>query len=359
MDPAFAPAYAGLADAYQACRGNIRHSRRRRACGGCGPRRSRRSSSILCSPRRTQRWASRYARELDWAKRHGVVRARHRAEPESHADSHELLRRRWCRGTAGTRRCSCSRQALVMDPLSLVVRRELAFALILAGRFDEAIANAAAGHCRRSGLRVRSAAGAGADVCGQARGSGRRLAEPCAKSERGWERWLAHAYMRTGQHEGGGAAGASQPERDIPIARPSSTPHGRHGSDVRRTEQGGDLMPQRTALLLVLPEMALFARRPKAGRAEEELNSVESPVDFSPDPRVPRETMLSGRRKDGPEDQITFCSGFALKPLKMSTKAETRRFPVSGTRFSTRTSTSVMLSIRRVPTGSASTVTVA
>ena len=60
-----------------------------------------------------------------------------------------------------------------------------------------------------------------------------------------------------------------------------------------------------------------------------------------------------------PEAQITFNSGFAFAQLRMSTKAERRRAPERRMLFSTRTSTSVMLSIRRVPTGSASTVTVA
>ena len=67
--------------------------------------------------------------------------------------------------------------------------------------------------------------------------------------------------------------------------------------------------------------------------------------------------MLTGRRKDGPDDQIVFCSGFAFRQLNTSMNPETRRF-FSLTRFSTRTSRSVMWSIRLLPTGSASTVTV-
>ena len=69
--------------------------------------------------------------------------------------------------------------------------------------------------------------------------------------------------------------------------------------------------------------------------------------------------MLTGRRKDAPDDQIVFCSGFALKQLKTSTIAERRLVSLQPQRFSTRTSTSVTWSIRRVPTGSARIVTVA
>ena len=48
--------------------------------------------------------------------------------------------------------------------------------------------------------------------------------------------------------------------------------------------------------------------------------------------------MLSGRRKDEPDDQLVFCSGLALSRLKTSTNPARRRCPPSGKPFSTRTS---------------------
>ena len=65
--------------------------------------------------------------------------------------------------------------------------------------------------------------------------------------------------------------------------------------------------------------------------------------------------MLSRRRKDKPDDQLVFCSGLALSRLKTSTNPASRRCPPSGKPFSTRTSRFVLLSMRRVPMGSART----
>ena len=67
--------------------------------------------------------------------------------------------------------------------------------------------------------------------------------------------------------------------------------------------------------------------------------------------------MVSGRRNDGPDDQTTFCSGFAFRQLNTSRKIAMRS-PFTRTVFSSLKSTNVMLSIRRVPIGSMSMVTV-
>ena len=78
------------------------------------------------------------------------------------------------------------------------------------------------------------------------------------ESKRDGERWLAHAYVRTGQH--------AELERLVEANR-NDHPYrqalvyaalGDKDRTFAALSRAIDLMPQRTALLLVLPEMALL-----------------------------------------------------------------------------------------------------
>ncbi len=172
-DPAYAPAYAGLADAYAAMSWQI---------PGLSPqeglRRMRPAAmkAIELDPllaEAHEAMGMTYARELDWESARTSFERAIELNP-----SLTQVQRNYASSTLlplgeTDRALQLLEAALVTDPMSLVVRRELAFALIIAGRYEEAIAQAAGGTCRRSGpAGCESITGAGADVLGLAPGSG-------------------------------------------------------------------------------------------------------------------------------------------------------------------------------------------
>ena len=220
-----------------------------RASGVCGPPRSRRSSSTRCSLRRTRRWASRYSRERDWEKRHGVIRSRHRAEPESHADSHGLLRHAGALGQP-ERGAAASRSGA--DHGSAVARRAEGAGVRAVPRRP-----LRRGHRERAGGHLPSIPTSMSDLLlARALTFAGRPEEAIAvwravtpSPSGGWERWLAHAYVMTGRTKELERLAASQQERASVSSGPLLRRPRRQGPHVRGARTGRQTsMPHRTAV---------------------------------------------------------------------------------------------------------------
>jgi tetratricopeptide (TPR) repeat protein len=144
--------------------------------------------------------------------------------------------------------------ALAADPLSLEVRRQLAMTEIIAGRYDDAIAN------------LRYVIGVDPDYpfanlqFARALTFSGRAAEAVAFAESQptqpeWRRWLSHAYVLSGRRaEALRIAAAHRIEHPYRQAIVYAAL-----GDKERTldalERAADVLPHRTALLLVYPEM--------------------------------------------------------------------------------------------------------
>jgi len=147
--------------------------------------------------------------------------------------------------------------ALVTDPMSVDVRRELAFAMTIAGRYDEAIV------LLRQARVLDPDLGSGLQLARALTFSGRpqeavALWESRRKSEGDWERWLTHAYVRLGRHADVArlveSNRADHPYRQALVYAAV----GDRDRTFAALSGAVDLMPQRTALLLAQPEMALL-----------------------------------------------------------------------------------------------------
>jgi serine/threonine protein kinase/tetratricopeptide (TPR) repeat protein len=198
IDPAFAPAYAGLANAYQAMAWNV---------------------GVIQKPE-LLRPAARRAIELDplLAEAHVAMGAVHTAErdwenaaksferalelnpnlPEIHSAYFDTL----VLTGQKERALQLLERAMTMDPLSLTVRRDLAFAQFLNDRYADAITNL------RRVLSADPEFPAGLVLARALMLAGRpeeaidtwknRPANP-KENPGGWERWLARAYVMTGR----------------------------------------------------------------------------------------------------------------------------------------------------------------
>jgi TolB-like protein len=263
MDPAYAPAYAGLAEAYAAMSWQIPG-----LSPGEGLKRMRPAAlkAVELDPMLAEAHAAMgttLARELDWQNARASYERAIELNP-SLTDIHVSYASSTLLPLGETERAlQLLEAALVTDPLSLTVRRELAFAMIAAGRYDEAI------------TRLRQALAVDPDLpfanLQLARAlafSGRpREAIDLSESRRGsglaWERWMTHAYVRLGRHDD--VARLVEANRNDHPYRQALV-YAALG-DVDRTFTALDaavpLMPQRTALLLALPEMALLRGDPR------------------------------------------------------------------------------------------------
>ena len=195
IDPAFAPAYAGLASAQQAMAWNVGVFQ----------------NAELIRP------AALRALELDplLAEAHvamGVVHTAERDWPKAVTAFENALKLNPNLTQIHTayfdtlvltghkeRALELLERAMTMDPLSLTVRRDLAFAQFLNGRFEDAIANLqmlrAADPEFPAGLVLARALMLGGRP-GEAIGLWKSLTVP---GQAGWERWLARAYKMTGR----------------------------------------------------------------------------------------------------------------------------------------------------------------
>jgi TolB-like protein/Flp pilus assembly protein TadD len=175
--------------------------------------------------------------------------------------------------------------AVTADPLSLEVRRGLAQAQITAGRYDEAIANS------RHVFAVDPELPYAALFLERALTFSGRPEEAVAlwesrpKPHRGWDNgpWLAHAYVRAGRHAEVERIVREPPRRWPGMRAEHQNEHPYRQaliyaalSDKDRTfealNRAAAVLPHRTALLLVYPEMALLRGDPRLDALRKKLN---------------------------------------------------------------------------------------
>lgn len=257
-DPAYAPAYAGLANAYAGMSWQI---------SGLAPqeglRRMRPAAmkAIELDPllaEAHEAMGMTQARELDWKNaRTSFERAIELNPSLTHIQSNYSYSTLLPLGETD-RALQLLEAALVIDPMSLDVRLELAMALIIAGRHDEAIA------------RLRQALAVDPDLPSASLQLARALAfsgrpqeavalwESRRESTGDWQRWLTHAYVTLGRHADVARLVESN-QADHPYRQALVfAAVGDRDRTFAALNGAVDFMPQRTALLLAQPEMALL-----------------------------------------------------------------------------------------------------
>jgi TolB-like protein/tRNA A-37 threonylcarbamoyl transferase component Bud32 len=271
-DPAFAPAYAGLADAYAFMSMDIEGRPNRPG----GPAPAPISSETALSRMRP---AAVQAIELDplLAEAHaamGLLRSRERDwenAQRSFQRAMELnpsLTRTYTNYATSTliplgkldEAARLLEEALRADPLSLDVRRELAMVQIMAGRYDEAIANLE---------RVRTVDPNfpfGDLFLARALTFAGRLTEALPiwelkREEPGSQHWMAYAYVMAGRRAEVErfAATHDHPYRLAMIYAAL----GDSDRALLALDRAADILPQRVALLLMYPEMAPLRGDPR------------------------------------------------------------------------------------------------
>ena len=263
MDPSYAPAYAGLADAYAAMSWQIPALS---SAEGLKRMRPAAMRALELDPHLAEAHAAMgttLARELDGQNARRSFERAIELNP-SLTDIHVNYVNSTLLPIGDTEQAlQLLEAARVTDPMSLGVRRELAFALTVAGRYDEAVV------LLRQALAVDpDLPGANLQLARALAFSGRAqdaiaLWESRPDTDLSWERWMTHAYLRLGRHDDV-ARMVEANKNDHPYRQ--ALIYAALG-DVDRTfaalNAAIPLMPQRTALLLVLPEMALLRGDPR------------------------------------------------------------------------------------------------
>ena len=256
-DPGYAAAYAGLADAYAALSWRIPDLS---AQEGLRRMRPAAMKAIELDPLLAEAHAAMgttQARELDWASARTSFERAIELNPSLTQIQTDYTTSTLLPMGATDRALQLLEAALVTDPMSVDVRRELAFALIVAGRYDEAIV------MLREARALDPELGSSLQLARALAFSGRpqeavALWDTRRESEGDWQRWLTHAYVKLGQ-QAEVARLVESNRTDHPYRQ--ALVYAAVG-DVDRTftalSGAVDLMPQRTALLLVQPEMSLL-----------------------------------------------------------------------------------------------------
>jgi tetratricopeptide (TPR) repeat protein len=150
-------------------------------------------------------------------------------------------------------------EALRADPLSLDVRRELAMVQIMAGRYEEAIANL-------QRVRAVDPSFPFADLfLARALTFAGRLAEALPlwderKDDPGWQAWMAYAYVMAGRRaEVERMAAAHDPYQLVMIYAAL----GDKDRALRALDRTADILPQRVGLLMMHPETAPLRGDPR------------------------------------------------------------------------------------------------
>jgi eukaryotic-like serine/threonine-protein kinase len=271
-DPTFAPAYAGLADAYAFMSWQI---------PGLSPDEGLRHmrpaavKAIELDPLLAEAHNAMgltYSRELDWENARKSFDRAIELNPSltqvhGNYSSSTLL-------PLGKSEDALTllEAALAMDPLSLDVHRDLALAQIIAGRYDDAIAN------------LRYVLGVDPDFPFANLQLARALTfsgrpeeavahwEGMPKSQQGWHRWLAHAYVMSGRRADAIRMAAAD-ENDHPYRQALiQAALGDKDRTFEALDRATDIMPTRTALLLVYPEMRLLRGDPRLVALRHKLN---------------------------------------------------------------------------------------
>ena len=155
--------------------------------------------------------------------------------------------------------------ALDLDPLSLDVRRTLAFTQIVAGRYDEAIV-----HLRRVLSVDPDYPHASLALARALTFSGRLEEAQGIWSTRQRPVWAAHTDVRTGRRKDVErlAGTIDHPYRQAIIFAAL----GDKDRTLEALNRAADVLPHRTALLLVLPEMAFLQADPRLAAVRKKLN---------------------------------------------------------------------------------------
>ena len=252
-DPAFAPAYAGLVDAYAFMSMEIQGIPFETALSGM---RSAAVKALELDPLLSEAHAAMgllHSREREWE---NAQRSFQQA-----IELNASLTRTYTNYVTSTliplgkldEATRLLEEALRADPLSLDVRRELAMVQIMAGRYDEAIANL---------QRVRAVDPSfpfGDLFLARALTFAGRLAEALPlwetrKDEPGWQFWMAYAYVMAGRRaEVERMAAAHDHPYRLAIIYAAL---GERDRALLALDRAADILPQRVGLLLMYPEMA-------------------------------------------------------------------------------------------------------
>ncbi|HJZ76797.1 MAG TPA: tetratricopeptide repeat protein, partial [Vicinamibacterales bacterium] len=280
-DPSFAPAHAGLADAYAAMSWSTIGDASMSLEEGLTGMRQAAIRALELDPLLAEAHAAigvTYARELEWE---NAAKSFERAIelnpnlpqiPVSY--SHSLME------TGQTEKAlQLLSAAMISDPFSLQVRRSLATAQFVAGHYDEAIANwrqilaADPDYPNANQVLARALTFAGRPV--DAIAVWENLRDRPANEPRpglGWERWLTPAYVMAGRRK----------DVDRLIAAHKNEHPYRQAliyaalGDKNRTfaalNRAVDLVPHRVAFTLVCPEMRLLRGDPRLDALRKRLN---------------------------------------------------------------------------------------
>jgi TolB-like protein/Tfp pilus assembly protein PilF len=271
-DPSFTPAYAGLADAYSFMSWQIEALPDEE---GLRLMRPAAVKAIELDPLLAEAQAAMgltYARELDWENaRRSFDRAIELNPSLTQVHTNYAMSTLLPLGQLNSAQ-DLLEAALARDPLALDVRRFLGFAQIVAGRYDAAIANLR--HVLEVDPEFPFA------NLGFARAltfSGRPEAavahwEHLARSQQGWERWLTHAYVMSGRRaEAIRLAEAHRNEEPYRQALIYAA-LGDKDRTFEALDKAADSRPNRTAVLLVLPEMRLLRGDARLAALKRKLN---------------------------------------------------------------------------------------
>lgn len=275
-DPAFAPAYAGLADAYAARTWQISDGLSLEE--GLSGMRPAALKALELDPLLAEAHAAMgitYAREREWA---NATRSFERALELN--STLTQIQASYSQSTLiplgqAEKAQQLLTAALKVDPLSVQVRRELTMAQFVAGRYDDAIANwrrvNAADPSVSHQMLARSLTFAGRPE------EAIELWEKDARERdyspgEGWERWLARAYV---------LAGRRQEMQRLIEAHKNEHPYrqaliyaalGDKDRTFEALNRAVDLVPHRTAFTLACPEMALLRGDPRLDVLRRRLN---------------------------------------------------------------------------------------
>ena len=260
-DPAFAPAYAGLVDAYAFMSMEIQGITSETALLRMRPAAVK---ALEIDPLLAEAHAAMglvQSRERDWAHAQKSFQRAIEFNPS--------LTRTYTNYATSTliplgkldEALRLLEEALRADPLSLDVRRELAMVQIMAGRHEEAIANL-------ERVRAVDPSFPFADLfLARALTFAGRLAEALPlwderKDDPGWQAWMAYAYVVAGRRaevERMAAAHDDSPFRLVMIYAAL----GDKDRALRALNRAADILPQRVGLLLMHPETAPLRGDPR------------------------------------------------------------------------------------------------
>jgi TolB-like protein/tRNA A-37 threonylcarbamoyl transferase component Bud32/Flp pilus assembly protein TadD len=294
LDPTYAPAYAGLAGVWSSIAWNVvvaEHVEMRPAA-----RKALELDPLLAEAHVAMGLV--YTQDRDWD---NAVKAFERAlslNPNltqihsAYSDTLVLMGQ-------PERALRLLEQALVMDPLSLTVRRDLGYAQFLNGRFEDAIANfrrvkAVDPDFRGTDLlesRALMMAGRPEDA----------IAVSLSRPNHSWERWLARAYVMTGRQQEFERL-IEENRRETPDRRAYhlaiiSAGRGDKNRTFEALDQAAKLEPERTAALILNPEMKFLVGDPRHAALKRRLRL---PVERDPNLRDARGDDAQGSKERRP-----------------------------------------------------------